>query len=85
MKKIAAAILVMTMGVVLTLGAVLALLVTAIWIAAIANPFVRIGALFAELFIGVGLLLGTIYVATQMAVRYFRPSGPVPSNDTPRT
>ena len=68
--------LVMALGAVLTLTTVSGLLDAAFRISLIANPLARFAAQIAELFLGIGSLLGTVFLCTHIAVRIFRRVAP---------
>ena len=76
-----ASVLVAILGVLLTVCAVLALVAASIRISNIADPAWRRTAISAELVAGTFWLLGTVYVATQLAVLIFAkpapPSSPI--------
>ena len=55
----------------MTLGAMFILLRATIYVTAIDSPLQRGGAIVAELLLGVVLLLGTVWLATHLAVRIF--------------
>jgi hypothetical protein len=79
MRRLAASILGAVLVVALTLGAVTALVGVTIRISTVPNPFLRTLALAGDLLIGILWLLGTVYLATRMAVVIFgppRPPGP---------
>jgi hypothetical protein len=74
MKMIFASILTTILIVAMTLGAMFALLRATIYVTAIDSPLERAGAIVAELLLGVVLLLGTVWMATHLAVRIFSSS-----------
>ena len=76
MKKLAGAILVMALVTVATLAAITLLLAASIQISLIANPALYAAAMAAEFFAGIAWLLGTVYLATHLAVRIFRRDAP---------
>jgi hypothetical protein len=82
MKMIFASILTTILIVAMTLGAMFILLRATIYVTAIASPVQRGGAIIAELLLGVVLLLGTVWLATHLAVRIFSPAA---ANDQPAT
>lgn len=57
----------------ITLGAMFALVRATLGIAQIESPILRAVAVAAELVLGVVLLVGTIYLATHLAVHIFGP------------
>jgi hypothetical protein len=71
MKKILASILTTILIVAMTLAAMFILLQATIFVTAIRSPLERAGAIIAELLLGVILLLGTVWMATHLAVRIF--------------
>jgi hypothetical protein len=71
MKKILASILTTMLIVAMTLAAMFILLQATIFVTAIRSPLERAGAMVAELLLGVILLLGTVWMATHLAVRIF--------------
>jgi hypothetical protein len=71
MKKILASFFTIILVVGITLGAIFVLVRATLYVTAIASPLARAGAIVAELFLGVILLLGTVWVATHLAVRIF--------------
>ena len=71
MKKILASILTTILIVAMTLAAMFILLQATIFVTAIRSPLERSGAIVAELLLGVILLLGTVWMATHLAVRIF--------------
>jgi hypothetical protein len=71
MKRILASILTTILIVAMTLAAMFTLVRATIYVTSIASPLVRAVAIVAELFLGVVLLLGTVWLATHLAVRIF--------------
>jgi hypothetical protein len=82
MKKILASILTTILIVAMTLAAMFILLQATIFVTAIRSPLERAGAIVAELLLGVILLLGTVWMATHLAVRIFSTPG-VAAEDEP--
>jgi hypothetical protein len=74
MKMIFASILTTILIVAMTLGAMFILLRATLYVTAIVSPLQRGGAIVAELLLGVVLLLGTVWLATHLAVRIFSPA-----------
>jgi hypothetical protein len=72
MKKLALAVLVMTLVVVVTVPSVILLVETNIRVSAIPNLWLRSAAIAVEFFLGVAWLLGTVYLSTRMVVRIYR-------------
>ena len=64
--------------VLLTLGAMFALVAATARVTAIDSPVERALAIGAELILGIVLLLGTVWVATHLAVRIFHVQDRVP-------
>jgi hypothetical protein len=83
MKRIVASILTTILIVAMTLAAIFTLVRTTVYVTSIASPLQRAAAIAAELLLGVVLLLGTVWLATHLAVRIFgvkdpaSPGGPV--------
>ena len=76
MKKALGAALTALLTVVMTLVAMLVLVQATLRVAQMTSPAMRALAVVAELILGAVLLVGTIYLATQMAVRIFGRAGP---------
>ncbi len=79
MRKLLAAALIALLAVAMTLVAVLALVQATLTVAQIDSPMLRALAVTAELVLGVLLLVGTVYLATRLAVRIFGGSPPRPN------
>lgn len=75
MKMILASIFTTVLIVAMSLGAMFILVRTTVYITAIASPVQRAVAITAELLLGVVLLLGTVWMATHLAVRIFGKKG----------
>lgn len=73
MKKLLAGILTALLTITMTLTAMFALVRTTLLVSAIENPVQRGLAMAAELFLGVVLLVGTVWLATHLNVRIFGP------------
>jgi hypothetical protein len=71
MKRIFASILTTVLIIALTLGAMFALVAATLRVTAIESPLERALAIAAELVLGIVLLLGTVWIATHLAVRIF--------------
>jgi thiol:disulfide interchange protein len=71
MKQIFASILTTVLIIALTLAAMFALVGATLKVTAIESPVERAFAIGAELVLGIVLLLGTVWVATHLAVRIF--------------
>lgn len=79
MKMILASVLTTALIVAMTLGAMFVLVQATVYVTSLASPLQRATAICAELLLGVVLLLGTIWLATHLAVRIFskdEPSAP---------
>ncbi len=78
MKRFVAVVLTTLLIVAMTLGAMLVLVSATLEVAQMSNPLLRAVAVAAELVLGVVLLVGTVYLATHLAVRIFggRPTPP---------
>jgi len=79
MKQILAAIFTTLLIIGMTLAAMFALVATTLKVTAIQSPVQRAMAVGAELVLGIVLLLGTVWLATHIAVRIFRPHAPPPT------
>jgi hypothetical protein len=73
MKQIFLSILTMLMVVATTLSAMVILVRATLFVTSIQSPLPRAGAILAEILLGVVLLLGTVWLATQAAVLIFAP------------
>ncbi|HEY2350885.1 MAG TPA: hypothetical protein VGH83_00125 [Candidatus Acidoferrum sp.] len=71
MKMILASIFTTILIVAMSLGAMFILVTATVYVTAIASPVQRTVAVGAELLLGVVLLLGTVWMATHLAVRIF--------------
>ena len=79
MKMILASVLTTILIVAMTLAAMFTLVRTTVYVTSIPSPLQRALAIAAELFVGVILLLGTVWLATHLAVRIFGKKGaPLP-------
>ena len=72
MVRIIASILTTLLIIAMTLAAMFVLVATTLEVTAIESPLQRAGAIAAELVLGIVLLLGTVWLATHLAVRIFR-------------
>ena len=81
MKRILASILTTILIVAMTLAAMFTLVRATEYVTSIPSPLQRAVAIVAELFLGVVLLLGTVWLATHLAVRIFGVKGPAPQGD----
>ena len=83
MKRIFASIVTTILIVAMTLGAMFTLVRATVFVTSIPSPLQRAIAIAAELLLGVVLLLGTVWLATHLAVRIFSvkdapsPGGPL--------
>jgi hypothetical protein len=82
MKSILAFIFTTVLIVAMALGAMFILVRATLFVSSLVVPIVRAAAIAAELFLGVVLLLGTVWLATQLAVHTFAGKGP-PSQGGP--
>jgi heme/copper-type cytochrome/quinol oxidase subunit 3 len=73
MKMIIASFLTTILIVAMTLGAMFILVRATEYVTALESPLQRAAATGAELLLGVVLLLGTVWLATHLAVRIFTP------------
>jgi len=71
MKKILASIVTTVLIVAMTLGAMFILVWATERVTSLGSPLHRAAAMGAELLLGVVLLLGTVWLATHLAVRIF--------------
>ena len=71
MKTIFAYVFTTALIVAMSLGAMFTLVETTIRVTAIPSPAQRVLAVCAEIVLGVVLLLGTVWLATHLAVRIF--------------
>jgi hypothetical protein len=72
MKRICASILTTVLIIAMTLGAMFVLVDATLKVTAIVSPLQRAAAIAAELVLGIVLLLGTVWLATHLAVRIFQ-------------
>ena len=78
MKRILASILTTALIVAMTLAAMFVLVDATLKVTAIVSPLQRAVAIVAELVLGIVLLLGTVWLATHLAVRIFHVPEPPP-------
>ncbi len=78
MKRILASILTTVLIVAMTLAAMFVLVDATLKVTAIVSPLQRAVAIAAELVLGIVLLLGTVWLATHLAVRIFHVPEPPP-------
>jgi hypothetical protein len=72
MKRILASILTTVLIIAMTLAAMFVLVDATLKVTAIVSPLQRAAAIAAELVLGIVLLLGTVWLATHLAVRIFQ-------------
>jgi hypothetical protein len=82
MKHVFLSILTALLIVAMTLSAMVILVRATLYVTSIERPLERAGAMAAELLIGVVLLLGTVWLATHLAVLIFAPK-PNPTDGGP--
>jgi hypothetical protein len=73
MKHILLSILTALLIVAMTLSSMVILVRATHYVTAVESPLARAGAIVAELLLGVVLLLGTVWLATHLAVLIFAP------------
>ena len=78
MKQFLASILTTVLIVAMTLAAMFVLVDATLKVTAIVSPLQRAVAIVAELVLGIVLLLGTVWLATHLAVRIFHVQQPPP-------
>jgi hypothetical protein len=78
MKTILASIVTTVLIVAMTLAAMFLLVRATVYVTSLESPLHRAAAMGAELLLGVVLLLGTVWLATHLAVRIFGPKEPPP-------
>ena len=83
MKRIIASVFTTILIVAMTLAAMFVLVNATLKVTAITSPLQRAAAIAAELVLGIVLLLGTVWLATHLAVRIFHVQQP-PSSGEPR-
>jgi hypothetical protein len=76
MKMFVASVLTTALIVAMTLGAMFILVQATVYVTSLDSPLQRIVAIGAELVLGVVLLLGTVWLATHLAVRIFTKNEP---------
>jgi len=76
MKMIFASILTTALIVAMTLGAMFMLVQATEYVTSLVSPLQRAVAIAAEMLLGVVLLLGTVWLATHLAVRIFAKNEP---------
>lgn len=73
MKHVLLSFLTTVLIVAMTLSAMVILVRATLYVTSIESPLQRAGAIGAELLLGVVLLLGTVWLATHLAVLIFAP------------
>ena len=76
MKRILASILTTILIIAMTLAAMFVLVGATLKVTAIQAPVTRAAAIGAEIVLGIALLLGTVWLATHLAVRIFHVQEP---------
>ena len=76
MKRFLASILTTLLIIAMTLAAMFVLVNATLKVTAITSPLQRAGAIAAEIVLGIVLLLGTVWLATHLAVRIFHVNEP---------
>jgi hypothetical protein len=76
MKLVLASILTTALIVVMTLAAMRILVKATAYATSLESPLQKVAAVSAELFLGIVLLLGTVWLATHLAVRIFGKHAP---------
>ncbi len=71
MKMILASVFTTLLTIAMTLGAMFTLVRATVYVTSLQSPIQRTAAIGAELVLGVVLLLGTVWLATHLAVRIF--------------
>ena len=78
MKTTLAYLVTTVLIVAMTLGAMFVLVWATEYVTSLDSPLNRAGAMGAEIILGIILLLGTVWLATHLAVRIFSPKEPPP-------
>ena len=78
MRHFFQSILLAVLIVAMTLSAMVILVQATEYVTAIASPLARAGAMAADILLGVVLLLGTVWLATHLAVIIFAPKSDLP-------
>lgn len=78
MKQVLLSILTVLLIVATTLSAMVILVRATLYVTSVESPLPRAGAIAAEILLGVVLLLGTVWLATHMAVLIFAPKNEAP-------
>ncbi len=80
MKHVLLSFLTTLLIVAMTLSAMVILVRATLYVTSIESPLQRAGAIGAELLLGVVLLLGTVWLATHLAVLIFAPRQDSPND-----
>jgi hypothetical protein len=80
MKHVLLSFLTTLLIVAMTLSAMVILVRATLYVTSIESPLQRTGAIGAELLLGVVLLLGTVWLATHLAVLIFGPKQDSPND-----
>jgi hypothetical protein len=80
MKHVLLSFLTTLLIVAMTLSAMVILVRATLYVTSIESPLQRAGAIGAELLLGVVLLLGTVWLATHLAVLIFAPKQDLPND-----
>ena len=80
MIKILASIMTTVLIVAMTLAAMFILVQATEYVTSLDSPLHRAAAMGAEIVLGIVLLLGTVWLATHLAVRIFSTKGPSPGD-----
>jgi hypothetical protein len=83
MKMFLASVFTTFLTIALTLAAMFTLVRATVFVTSIESPLPRAAAIAAEMLLGVVLLLGTVWLATHLAVRIFGKNQPSPSPGGP--
>ena len=82
MKHVLLSVLTTLLIVAMTLSAMVILVRATLYVTEIDSPLKRAGAIAAEILLGVILLLGTVWLATHLAVLLFAPKSSSPDGGT---
>jgi hypothetical protein len=76
MKMILASVFTIILTIAMTLTAMFTLVRATVYVTSLGSPLQRAAAIGAEMLLGVVLLLGTVWLATHLAVRIFGKNAP---------
>jgi hypothetical protein len=79
MRKVILSVLTALLIVATTLSAMVILVRATLYVTGITSPLARAGAIVAEILLGVVLLLGTVWLATHVAVKIFAAKDDAPA------